>query len=47
MVATDQMCIRDRSLLAEAEGFEAMVRAAESNPAIAIQYKMVDQWRCV
>ena len=34
-----------RSLLAEAEGFEAMVRAAESNPAIAIQYKMVDQWK--
>ena len=33
------------SLLAEAEGFEAMVRAAESNPAIAIQYKMVDQWK--
>ena len=29
----------------EAEGFEAMVRAAESNPAIAIQYKMVDQWK--
>lgn len=22
-----------------------MVRAAESNPAIAIQYKMVDQWK--
>ena len=32
-------------LEAEAEGFEAMVRAAESNPAIAIQYKMVDQWK--
>ena len=32
-------------MLAEAEGFEAMVRAAESNPAIAIQYKMVDQWK--
>mgnify|MGYP000818308909 CR=1 FL=1 len=31
--------------MAEAEGFEAMVRAAESNPAIAIQYKMVDQWK--
>lgn len=30
---------------AYAEGFEAMVRAAESNPAIAIQYKMVDQWK--
>ena len=27
------------------ESFEAMVRAAESNPAIAIQYKMVDQWK--
>ena len=36
---------KKRSLLAEAEGFEAMVRAAESNPAIAIQYKMVDQWK--
>ncbi len=33
------------SLLAEAEGFEAMVKAAELNPAIAIQYKMVDQWK--
>ena len=31
--------------VAKAEGFEAMVRAAESNPAIAIQYKMVDQWK--
>ena len=36
---------KKRSLLAEAEGFEAMVKAAESNPAIAIQYKMVDQWK--
>lgn len=36
---------KKKSLLAEAEGFEAMVRAAESNPAIAIQYKMVDQWK--
>lgn len=33
------------SLLAEAEGFEAMVKAAELNPSIAIQYKMVDQWK--
>lgn len=33
------------SLLAEAEGFEAMVKAAELNPNIAIQYKMVDQWK--
>ena len=33
------------SLLAEADGFQAMVKAAESNPAIAIQYKMVDQWK--
>ena len=32
-------------LLAEAEGFEAMVKAAERNPEIAIQYKMVDQWK--
>ena len=36
---------KKKSLLAEAEGFEAMVKAAESNPAIAIQYKMVDQWK--
>lgn len=33
------------SLLAEADGFQAMVKAAELNPAIAIQYKMVDQWK--
>jgi len=33
------------SLLAEADGFEAMVKAAELNPSIAIQYKMVDQWK--
>ena len=32
-------------MLAEADGFKAMVEAAESNPAIAIQYKMVDQWK--
>lgn len=32
-------------LEAEADGFRAMVEAAESNPAIAIQYKMVDQWK--
>eukprot|EP00766_Chilomastix_caulleryi_P002307 gnl/Chilomastix_caulleri/3294.p2 GENE.gnl/Chilomastix_caulleri/3294~~gnl/Chilomastix_caulleri/3294.p2 ORF type:complete len:77 (+),score=12.68 gnl/Chilomastix_caulleri/3294:297-527(+) len=31
--------------LTEADGFKAMVEAAESNPAIAIQYKMVDQWK--
>lgn len=36
---------KKKSLMAEAEGFEAMVKAAESNPAIAIQYKMVDQWK--
>lgn len=33
------------SLLAEADGFQAMVKAAELNPTIAIQYKMVDQWK--
>ena len=36
---------KKKSLMAEAEGFLAMVKAAESNPAIAIQYKMVDQWK--
>lgn len=36
---------KKKSLLAEADGFRAMVEAAESNPAIAIQYKMVDQWK--
>lgn len=36
---------KKKSLLAEADGFKAMVAAAESNPAIAIQYKMVDQWK--
>ena len=36
---------KKKSLMAEAEGFQAMVKAAESNPAIAIQYKMVDQWK--
>ena len=30
---------------AEADGFKAMVEAAESNPQIAIQYKMVNQWK--
>ena len=35
---TDSMaCIPD--------GFKAMVEAAESNPQIAIQYKMVNQWK--
>ena len=33
------------SLLAQAEGFEAMVRVAENNPQVAIQWKMVEQWR--
>lgn len=32
-------------LEAEADGFKAMVEAAESNPQIAIQYKMVNQWK--
>lgn len=31
--------------MAEADGFKAMVEAAESNPQIAIQYKMVNQWK--
>jgi flotillin len=33
------------SLLAQAEGFEAMVRVAENNPQVAIQWKMVEQWK--
>ncbi|MDR2683398.1 MAG: flotillin family protein [Dysgonamonadaceae bacterium] len=33
------------SLLAQAEGFEAMVKVAENNPQVAIQWKMVDQWK--
>jgi flotillin len=33
------------SLMAQAEGFEAMVRVAENNPQVAIQWKMVDQWK--
>jgi len=33
------------SLMAQAEGFEAMVKVAESNPQVAIQWKMVDQWK--
>lgn len=36
---------KERSLLAEANGFEAMIKAAESNPAIAIQYKLVNQYK--
>ena len=36
---------KKKSLMAEAEGFKAMVEAAESNPQIAIQYKMVNQWK--
>ena len=32
-------------LEAEADGFKAMMEAAESNPQIAIQYKMVNQWK--
>ncbi len=35
----------EKSLMAEADGFKAMVEAAESNPLIAIQYKMVNQWK--
>ena len=38
-------CKRVMDICGSQEGFEAMVRAAESNPAIAIQYKMVDQWK--
>jgi flotillin len=33
------------SLLAQAEGFQAMVQVAENNPQVAIQWKMVDQWK--
>jgi len=33
------------SLMAQAEGFEAMVRVAENNPQVAIQWKMVEQWK--
>lgn len=36
---------KEKSLLAEANGFEAMIKAAESNPAIAIQYKLVNQYK--
>jgi flotillin len=35
---------KEKSLLAEANGFSAMIKAAESNPAVAIQYKMVSEW---
>ena len=31
--------------MAQAEGFEAMVRVAENNPQVAIQWKMVEQWK--
>jgi len=33
------------SLMAQADGFEAMVRVAENNPQVAIQWKMVEQWK--
>jgi flotillin len=33
------------SLMAQAEGFEAMVKVAENNPQVAIQWKMVEQWK--
>ena len=36
---------KKKSLMAEADGFKAMVEAVESNPQIAIQYKMVNQWK--
>lgn len=36
---------KKKSLMAKADGFKAMVEAAESNPQIAIQYKMVNQWK--
>lgn len=36
---------KKKSLMAEADGFKAMVEAAESNPQIAIQHKMVNQWK--
>ncbi|GHT12626.1 flotillin [Bacteroidia bacterium] len=33
------------SLMAQAEGFQAMVKVAENNPQVAIQWKMVEQWK--
>ena len=36
---------KKKALMAEVDGFKAMVEAAESNPQIAIQYKMVNQWK--
>ena len=36
---------KEKSLLAEANGFKAMIEAAESNPTIAIQYKLVNQYK--
>lgn len=51
MSLSDQMKLeaeaegKKKSLMAEADGFKAMVEAAESNPQIAIQYKMVNQWK--
>lgn len=36
---------KEKSLLAEANGFKAMIEAAESNPAIAIQYKLVSEYK--
>lgn len=38
---------KEKDLMAEANGFEAMIKVAENNPAIAIQYKMVDQYKFV
>lgn len=36
---------KKNQLMAEADGFKAMVDAAENNPQVAVQYKMVDQWK--
>jgi flotillin len=40
-----QAAAEKASLMAQAEGFEAMVKVAENNPQVAIQWKMVDQWK--
>jgi flotillin len=40
-----QAAAEKASLMAQAEGFEAMVRVAENNPHVAIQWKMVEQWK--
>lgn len=36
---------KEKSLMAEANGFKAMISAAEENPQVAIQYKLVNQYK--